>query len=444
MMRSTSTKTSVAILLALALGVGGCAKGGRVKKPKTLGERISVLNFEQRVEAEPELADVPVQLPPPAVNGEWTQPGGAPAKTLGHLALPDTLRPLWSVSIGKGSSAIQRLNAAPVMAAGRLYTMDVEGQVSAFSAQNGGVIWRAKISRKGEGPLPAFGGGVSVGGDRVFVTTGYGIVAALNAADGRELWRKQLGGVLRSAPTVSGDRVYVRTLDSQLLALATSNGEQAWEVNATLEPAAILGPGAPAVAQDTVVAGFSSGELFALRVENGRTVWQDALARTGRTTALAALSDIDASPVIDRGRVFAIGNGGRMAALELATGQRVWERNFAGGQTPWVAGDYIFAVTLDAELVCMTRGDGKIRWVTKLDRWKKPKAKSGAIWWAGPVLASDRLLLAGSNRQLVSVSPYTGKVIARVTLGAPAYLPPVVANNALYVLTDDGKLNAFG
>ena len=46
--------------------------------------------------------------------------------------------------------------------------------------------------------------------------------------------------------------------------------------------------------------------------------------------------------MIDNGQVFAIGQGGRMVALELITGQRIWELNFAGIATPWVAGDWVF------------------------------------------------------------------------------------------------------
>ena len=132
-----------------------------------------------------------------------------------------------------------------------------------------------------------------------------------------------------------------------------------------------------------------------------------------------------------------------MAAIELSTGQRVWERNFAGTSTPWVAGDFVFAVTLDGEVVCLTRGDGKIRWVERLPRYAKPKKKTGPIEWSGPVLASDRLLLAGSNRQLVTISPYTGKPLSTVKLSAAAYLPPIVANKMVYLLTDDGKLTAY-
>ena len=233
------------------------------------------------------------------------------------------------------------------------------------------------------------------------------------------------------------------TQDNQLFVMSADRGETLWSVTGTVEVAGLLGAGAPAVALDTVIVGFSSGELNALRAENGRTVWADALARTGRSTAMAALSDIDASPVIDRGRVFAIGHGGRMAALEMATGQRVWERNFAGISTPWAAGEFIYAVTLEGEIVCLTRSEGKIRWVSEMQRFRNAKKKTDPIVWRGPVLASEKLLLTSSNRQMVTVSPYDGKVISTAKLGAPAYLPPVVAGGLAYVLTDDGKLTAY-
>ena len=115
----------------------------------------------------------------------------------------------------------------------------------------------------------------------------------------------------------------------------------------------MFGSASPAVGQGTVVAGFSSGELNAYRYENGRQVWQDALQRTSIRTSVSSLSDIDADPVIDNGQVFAVGQGGRMVALEITSGQRQWELNIAGISTPWVAGDWVFVVTDDARLICV-------------------------------------------------------------------------------------------
>lgn len=434
----------VALLVGAALAVSGCGvfKGGK-KKPTTIGERIPILTYESKAEAEAELQGTTVVLPLETARADWGQPGGVADKSNGHMTWNGTLERAWTASVGAGSSSTRRLNAAPVVHRGRVFTIDTLGEVRAFDAATGAMGWSNEIKLPGQAQNIAFGGGVSADNGRVFATTGFGIVVAYDAAQGVELWRRTLPAPLRGAPSVAGNRLFTMSQDNQLFALDVETGEQLWSVTGTVEVAGLLGVGAPAVALGTVVVGFGSGELTALRAENGRTVWSDALTRTGRATAMAALSDIDASPVIDRGRVFAIGHGGRMAALEMATGQRVWERNFAGVSTPWLAGEFIYIVTLEGELLCLTRSEGKVRWVTQLDRWKNLKKKTNPISWSGPVLGSEKLLVVSSDKELVVADAYEGKILKTAKLGAPAYLPPILAGGLAYVLTDDGRLTAW-
>src|SRR3546814_838599 len=164
------------------------------------------------------------------------------------------------------------------------------------------------------------------------------------------------------SPTLSNGNVYVVSQDNQIFALNAENCDLGWTESCTLEVTGLFGVAAPAAGQGTVIVGYSSGELTAYRYENGRTLWGDALSRTSISTSVASLSDIDADPVIDRGRVYAVGQGGRMASYELVTGQRLWEINAAGISTPWVAGEWLFVVTDDAQLLCIARAQGKIRW----------------------------------------------------------------------------------
>jgi outer membrane protein assembly factor BamB len=172
-------------------------------------------------------------------------------------------------------------------------------------------------------------------------------------------------------------------------------------------------------------------------------LWQDALARTSVSTTVTSLSDIDADPVIDSGRVYAVGQGGRMVAIELITGQRIWEINVAGISTPWVAGDWIFLVTDDAKLLCIQRATGHVRWISQLPRWGNPKKKTNEISYVGPVVAGDRLIVANSAGQLLNVLPASGAVQSTIDTKMPVSLSPVVANNTLYVLHDAGYLTAW-
>src|SRR5436305_6394678 len=231
--------------------------------------------------------------------------------------------------------------------------------------------------------------------------------------------------------------------DDQIYSLKEDARTTTWSQAASLEIAGVFGSASPVVGQGTVVACFSPGELNAYRYENGRQVWQDALQRTSIRTSVLSLPDIAADPVIDNGQVFAVGQGGRMVALELTTGQRMWELNIAGISTPWVAGDWIFVITDDAKLLCIYRQNGHIRWINQMPQFEHPKGKKGQLEYSGPVLAGGRLIVTGSNGVIVNVDPTTGSFQSQTNVGAPISLPPVVAGSTLYVYDDNGRLTAF-
>jgi outer membrane protein assembly factor BamB len=434
-----------AVLAGVALlALSGCGifKGGGKKTP-VLGDRVPILMAESEVTSDKSLADVQVLLPPPEVNDSWAQPGGNAAKSMGQLALGATLSRAWSVSIDGGSNR-QRLAAPPVVADGRLYAMDVDANVHAFTADSGSQVWTTNIAKTDKKTNSArFGGGVSFDGGKVYATDGLGDVVALDAATGAEVWRAKPGGPLRGSPTIDNDNLYVLSQDNQLFALAKATGAVVWTQSGSLETQGVFGVAAPAMGQGTIIAGFSSGELNAYRYENGRTLWQDALSRSTISTSVSSLADIDASPVIDRGLVFAVGQGGRMVALEIVSGQRIWEQNFAGISTPWVAGEWLFLITDDARLVCLARATGKVRWIQQLRHYGSEKKKKNPITWYGPVLAGNRLILTNSRGEIVSASPDTGEPGTVIEGGKSYSLPPIVANSTLYVLDQKGRISAY-
>jgi outer membrane protein assembly factor BamB len=438
---TTRYRASVALAALMALSACGIFKGGPKKTP-TVGERVPILASENAIEADSTIADIQVTLPAAEANDAWTQPGGNAAKSMGQLALAASPSRAWQASIAGGSNR-ERLGAPPVVADNKLFVVDVNAQLHAFAADTGAKLWSASVST-GDANRPArFGGGASYDEGRVFATDGVGDVVAVNAADGKEIWRAKPGGPLRGAPTVANGSVYVLSQDNQIVALNQADGKVVWTQTASLETQGVFGVAAPAASSGTVVAGFSSGELNAYRYENGRSLWQDALSRTSITTSVSSLADIDADPVIEDGRVYSIGQGGRMIALELATGQRLWEQNLAGISTPWIAGEWIFVVTDDARLVCLSRANGKIRWISQLRAYKNEEKRSDPYNWFGPVLAGEKLWLTNSRGELVALSVADGKVQTTIRAGDSFSLPPIVANQTLYTLDEKGVITAW-
>lgn len=452
----------MAVLIATAACVSACSdslpslpKVGdlnpfKEKEVPLPGRRLAVLKADDKLPGELADATGPIAIPPPRPNDVWTQPGGEPTNAPGHLAFAGSRQTAWSASAGTGSSKVGRVTASPIVYDGKVFTLDADGTVSAFSTSGGSAIWRAQLKpSQGDKAAPSFtsqilslgasdggggyGGGIAIDGGRLFGASGYGAVFALDPASGKTVWEKNIGVPIRAAPTAAGDRVYIITSDGRFLCLSGVDGTELWATRGLPQQASRVMNVSAAVDHDIVVVPYPSGDVVALKVADGTAVWTESLTRTRTTSQLTSLSDA-ASPAIDNGMVFAVGHAGRMIAAQSTTGERVWSLNLPGTQTPCVAGDSVFVVDTTGQLMAVNRKDGKIQWTTKL---------SGGSTFAGPVLAGGSLWLTSNTGNLVGVDASTGKQTGQQDLGDPVFVAPVVAQGRMYVLTDDAKLIAL-
>lgn len=432
---------SAALGLAGVL-IGACTIIDTSKKPLE-GERIAVMVQGGDLAPDPSLADRPVVVAEPLANRDWPTAGGGANHAPYHLELGEAPKRLFRADGGRGSNDDRRLLAQPVVDRnGRVYVMDAEARVSAFDGTTGERLWRRDLRPEDEreGTL---GAGVAIAGKRLIATTGFAEVIAMEARTGKELWRRRLSAPFRAAPTVGEGRVFATSIDNRSYALDLATGAEIWRHRGTETEAALLGGAAPAYESGVVVVAYSSGEVFGLGAANGRELWSDFLAQARRTSAVGRIGDIRASPVIDRGVVFAVSNSGLMVATGLTNGVRLWQRRYSAIQTPWAAGAFIYLLTNDNVLLCLTRDDGRIRWGRSLKRYEDEERRRGWITWSGPVLAGDRLILAASNRDVISVSPYSGELLGHIRVPDGAEVPPVVARRTLYLLTSDAELIAW-
>ena len=442
--KHTIRRVFTATILATAFtSLGACDTWlGGDETPPLPGERISILQHETALQPDTDVENSEIRLPAPSVTPDWPQNGGYANHAMHHIAAAPHLQEVWSNDIGAGAGSGDRITATPIIADGRIFTIDSDSDVRAFDAANGKELWTTSTTpdEEDDGHIS---GGLAYEDGRIFIGTGFAQVVALDAVTGQVAWRKSVSGPIRSAPTVRGGRVFAVTLDNKLHALAAHDGSLLWTHAGSTEMAMLLGGASPAVDQGVVVVPYSSGELAALKVDNGRQLWMDSLTTRRRTDATAALAHIRANPIIDRGRVFAISHSGLMVAIDLRSGTRLWEKSIGGHQSLWVAGDYLFTLTGDEELAALERETGRIVWVRSLPRWEDPEEREGAIVWTGPLLVSDRLLVASSDGIAIAVSPYSGNILGSEDMPDSVSVPPVVAGETVYFLADDATLAAY-
>jgi len=431
-------------------------------------ERISILSLDDKLEVAGTMLTSEIVLPPVYTNPDWPQTGGYASHSVQHTDAPGDLSRLWSTGVGKGSYRKGRVVASPVVAGGRIYTMDAANRVTAMDAQTGNKLWNYKISvtskgktrvgktslidrfkdpltfgEKGGKDKEAVGGGVAVADGRLYVTSGFGVIAALDAQSGSEIWVTRTSTPMHSAPTVAGGRLFAISDDNELFAFDADTGDVLWTYQAIIETARMLTSPSPAVIDDVVIAPFSSGEVVALKAQNGGVLWQEALDATGNLTPLATLNDIAAGPVIADGYVFATTQSGTFSAYDLRTGQQVWSQPAGSLGFPIVVGDFVYTVTTEGEVVCMSKTDGTVIWLTQLRVFQKQKKRKKRISWTGPIMVGERLLMMSSRGEAVEMSPYTGEIIRTFKVGGDIYVAPIVANNTVYYITDGAKLVAL-
>jgi len=415
------------------------------------GARIPVLATDQRLTPAQALAGASFQLGEAVAVTEWPLPGFNAEQATPHAQAAPTLQVAWRRDIGAGTGRSTRVVTPPISSGGRVFVVDGQARVSAYDAASGAPVWSVDM-RPRDGEREGWGGGLAIADGRLYFASGFRFVAAMNPADGSEIWRRPTDAPVHAAPTAVAGRVFYVDVANNLHALDAATGAETWNYQALIESARIAAASSPAVSGDAVIASFASGELTALRAVNGNELWNETLSRASRTSALSEIRDISGRPVVYRGDVYAVSHSGVFSAVDARTGQSKWELPIVGITTPLPSGDVVYVVDRAGQLVCVARETGQVYWVRDLSegRTRRTAGTLGLFGrrtirpvWSGPLLASGRLILVSTFGEAVSVDAVTGVVGQSLQLGSPAFITPIAVNGTVYVVTDEGELLAI-
>jgi outer membrane protein assembly factor BamB len=332
-----------------------------------------------------------------------------------------------------------------VVAGGRVFTMDANGVVAAFSATSGNQLWR-RPTRPKHVTEQNLGGGIGWDSGVVYAGTGYSELLAIDAGNGAILWRQELDFPARSAPTIAGGVVAVVTQNDLLLTFDPASGTPGWRFSGqvTSITTSVAVTGAPAYDSGILVAGFSSGTLAALDANSGTPVWEQSMASTYGQASPLDFSDVVAPPVIADGVVYAVGLGQTALAIDLHSGAKVWEHDVSGTQAICVAGGFAYLLDTSQTLAAIHADDGLVSWSLQLPMFRNMKKKKGARAFNGPIMVNGQLLFTTSLGEVQFVDPAAGALgpLHKIT-GGPADLAPIVVDGAMLLLTRNAQLTAY-
>ncbi|MGR3436726.1 MAG: outer membrane protein assembly factor BamB family protein [Shimia sp.] len=374
----------------------------------------------------------------------WTHRASGADHRLPHLALSAAPRLIWSADIGTGNTRRARLTADPVSDGARLFTLDSRNRVAATS-KAGSALWSVDLTPSTESRDSGSGGGLALGGGRLYVTTGFGELVALDPASGAEIWTQDLDAFGGAAPTYFEGIVYVAARDSTAWALDAEFGRILWQVTGTPSGSNLIGGPGVAVGDQFAVFPFPSGELVTTFRKGGIRAWNATVTSGRERRAYANVTDIASDPVIVGDTVYAGNQSGRVSAFALQTGELEWSANVGAYSPTLVTGGSVFAVTDRGRLVRLSGATGEAIWSVQLPFFTsdRPRRQKEVFAHYGPILAGGRLVVASSDGQLRLFDPRSGALVGQAEIPGGAASHPIVVNGTLYVVSARGQLHAL-
>ena len=441
-MQVISHRFGIALALVSSIVLAGCSD----REVILPGKREPILKLEPSATKGAGTLSAPkaFAMPRQKNNVAWPQGHASPSTQVVHAALSAAPKPLWTLSVGTGDRARNRITADPIVAEGIVFTLDSLSVLTATSTA-GSRLWSRDLTPSFERAGDADGGGIAYGDGVVFVSTGYGVLHALDPKSGSALWKQELKGSGNGRPSYFDGVVYLVSQDSVAWAIEAATGRIRWQLDHLSDVNNMSGSTGPAISEKLVVFSFGAGDLQAAFRGGGLTLWNATLAGGRSGLAVATIDDIATSPVISGSTVFAANSSGRIAAMHLDSGARLWTAPYGARSPLWPAGGSLFFVNDLGQLMRLDATDGSKVWSVDLPGFvslRQRKSKD-VVPHHGPVLAGGRLLLASGDGLLRQFAPETGAERSAIRLGSGATANPIVADGILYVLCRDGKLRAY-
>lgn len=350
-----------------------------------------------------------------------------PPAPLQDIADPIPLKRLWNTDVGVGFDE-QYVRLVPAAEGDRLFVADRRGRVVALDAQSGKQIWSVKTGA-------AVSAGPGVGEQLVLVGSSDAEVLALSAADGTQVWKAAVSSEVLSVPQIDLDKVIVQTADGNVAALDAADGRQLWIYDRSVPVLTLRGTSTPAVQHGVVIAGFANGKLVALSADKGFVVWDTSVAIPQGRSELERIVDIDGDPVIVGTAVYVTTFQGRVAVLDIQTGNMGWKRDMSSHAGLGVDFSQVYVTDDNSHVWALSRSSGASEW--KLDELANRQLTV-------PVPFDDYVAVGDLEGYLHLLSRYDGRVAARERVDSKGIRArPLVMQDVLYVYGNSGKLAAY-
>ena len=319
-----------------------------------------------------------------------------------------TAQTAWQASIGKSRSGF-----APAVAGDALYVASPDGSLARLEVATGRSVWRVAAGK----PLSA---GVGADASLVVVGTDKGDVLAFDT-DGKPRWQSRISSEVVSPPDVAEGIVALWSGDGRIYGLNAADGTRKWVYQRVNPPLTVRNNAGGIVSRGGLFTGTPGGKLLALDHATGNVGWEASVATPKGATELERITDITSLPILQESQVCAVAYQGRVACFDANRGTLLWSRDISS----------LDGLVGDSRHVYVTDDKGDVH---ALDRstgasiWRQDKLAKRQI--GGPVIVGDQLGVVDVEGYLHLLDRSEGTLVGRLaTDGSAATAQPIAVGD---------------
>lgn len=407
------------------------------------GERKELILQSKVIKVDPAARAENVAISAPISIANWTMQGYNLTNVIPHLNFSGQFKKVGSFDGGKGNGYGKKLLYTPLIQNGRLYSIDTNGKLKCYDTETQTLVWEKEYVLDKSQKRTVSVTGMSISGDKGYLSlsTDQGISVRLDNGD--VVWQQQLSDIARIPPRVYDATVFYSNIDNMLEARDIKTGQRKWTYQSVQEEAMLLGGANVSVTPTHIVAPFASGELAALN-HGGTMMWNDQITSAVQGNIINNIQHIYAPVVVDKHMMFTSSHAGSLIAYNITTGRRIWEQPILTLQAPMVTESHMFVLDNQQRLVCLKKSSGQVKWVKQLKVAEDDFSTSEApIYWYGPLLMSNQLVVFGSNGTVLMFDPNQGEINKTVTLDYQIAMAPIVVNGKCYIVTPKNDIIVY-
>lgn len=361
-------------------------------------------------------------------NGNFNKDPNNNQNNAGELNYEGILNKVGKYSFSKFND-FEYLDVQPIFYNQNLIFFDDKGTII-FYDESQKTLWKKNFYTKSEKKLKPRLNFVNKD-NLIIVTDDVAKYYLIDVDSGELIWEKNNIVPFNSGLKIRNDIFYAVDYKNILRAITIKDGLEQWNLKTEESLTKSNTKISIAIDESNIYFNNSIGDITAVNLNTGQLVWQ--LPTQNNSVSKNAFQLSNSQLVLDEKTIFLSNNKNEFYSIDTTTGLINWKNQINSILTPTVIGKFLITVSDNGYLYIIEKKTGNILRINDLYKNIKIK-KRNDIKPTGFFISIGKIYLTNDDGKLIIANVNTGEILDIVKVASDKILKPLVNDNNLFLI----------